>query len=198
MNKVVLFICLLLALFNTTVAQEVISTQASAYIISKSCDNYGVSSKQFNNQALRSDLVLMRTKRKFRYQVECCSVDVTGLISIRIWRSTRFKRYSYRQASRDAVHAILFSGVSGKNGCVTQKPLLSTPKSLDAFKKIENDFFSKNGEWSKYTREASVATTLPQQIGDKKWKVYKVSISKDLLRKYLEEQKVIKTLNSGF
>ena len=31
MNKVVLFICLLLALFNTTVAQEVISTQGSTY-----------------------------------------------------------------------------------------------------------------------------------------------------------------------
>jgi len=137
-------------------------------------------------------------QKQFAYQVECISVENNDSVTIKIWNTKKAKKYSQLQARKDAVHAILFSGVSGSNGCVTQKPLLSTPESIEAFKKIENYFFSKNGEWGKYTREASVATTLPQQIGDKKWKVYQVSISKDLLRKYLEEQKIIKSLNSGF
>ena len=137
-------------------------------------------------------------QKQFAYQVECISVENNGSVTIKIWNTKKGKRYSQQQARKDAVHSILYSGVPGNNGCVAQKPLLSTPKSIEAFKKIENDFFSKNGEWSKYSREASVPTTLPQQIGDKKWKVYQVSISKDLLRKYLEEQKIIKSLNSGF
>jgi len=137
-------------------------------------------------------------QNQFAYQVECISVENSGSVKIKIWNTKKAKKYSQLQARKDAVHAILFSGVSGSNGCVTQKPLLSTPESIEAFKKIENYFFSKNGEYGKYTREASVAATLPQQIGDKKWKVYQVSISKDLLRKYLEEQKIIKSLNSGF
>jgi hypothetical protein len=137
-------------------------------------------------------------QRQFAYQVECISVENSGSVSVKIWNTKKGKKYSQLQARKDAVHAILFSGVPGNNGCITQKPILSTPESIEAFKKIENDFFSKNGEWSKFTREASISTTLPQQIEDKKWKVYQVSISKDLLRKYLEEQKIIKSLTNGF
>lgn len=137
-------------------------------------------------------------QKQFAYQVECISVENSGSVSVKIWNTKKGKKYSQLQARKDAVHAILFSGVPGSNGCVTQKPILSTPESIEAFKKIENDFFSKNGEWSIFTREASISTTLPQQIGDKKWKVYQVSISKDLLRKYLEEHKIIKSLNTGF
>jgi hypothetical protein len=137
-------------------------------------------------------------QKQFAYQVECISVENSGSVSVNIWNTKKGKKYSQLQARKDAVHAILFLGVPGSNGCVTQKPFLSTPESIEAFKKIENDFFSKNGEWSKYTREANISTTLPQQIGDKKWKVFQVSISKDLLRKFLEEHKIIKSLNTGF
>jgi len=137
-------------------------------------------------------------QKQFAYQVECISVEISGSVTIKIWNTKKGKKYSQLQARKDAVHAILFSGVPSSNGCITKKPILSSPESIEAFKKIENDFFSKNGEWSKYTREASVAATLPQQIGDKEWKVYQVSVSKDLLRKYLEEQKIIKSLNTGF
>jgi len=138
------------------------------------------------------------SQKQFAYQLECISVEISGSISIKIWNTKKGKNYSQLQSRKDAVHALLFSGVTGHNGCISQKPLLSTPKSIEAFKKIDNAFFSKNGDWGKYTREASVASILPQQIGDKKWKVYQVSVSKDLLRKYLEEQKIIKSLNSGF
>jgi len=86
----------------------------------------------------------------------------------------------------------------GNNGCVAQKPLLSTPESIEAFNKIENEFFTKNGIWSNYSREATISNTLPERIGDKSWKVYQISVSKDLLRKYLEEQKINRSLNSGF
>lgn len=137
-------------------------------------------------------------QKQFAYQVECITVENNGSVSIKIWNPKKGKRYSQLQARKDGVHAILFSGVPDGNRCLIQKPLLYTPKSIKAFKKIDNDFFSKNGEWSKYSRKASILNTLPQQIGNKKWKVYQVSISKDLLRKYLEEQKIIKSLNSGF
>jgi len=39
---------------------------------------------------------------------------------------------------------------------------------------------------------------LPAKLGVKNWKVYQVSISKKELRKFLEEQKIIKALNTGF
>lgn len=137
-------------------------------------------------------------QKQFAYQVECVSVENSGSISVNIWNTKKGKKYSQLQARKDAIHAILFSGVTGSNGCINQKPILATPESIEAFKKIERDFFSKKGAWSKFTRDASTTTTLPKMVGEENWKVYQVSISKDLLRKYLEEHKIIKSLNTGF
>ena len=49
-----------------------------------------------------------------------------------------------------------------------------------------------------FTRSSTTETTLPTNLGIKNWKVYQVSISKNELRKYLEQQKIIKSLNNGF
>ncbi len=137
-------------------------------------------------------------QKQFAYQVECVSVENNGYVTIKIWNTKLGKKYSQEQARKDAIDAVLFSGIPSNNGCIAQKPILSTPESIENFKKIEKDFFAKNGNWSNYTREATIENALPENIGDKSWKVYKVSVSKDLLRKYLEEQKIIKSLNSGF
>jgi hypothetical protein len=92
----------------------------------------------------------------------------------------------------------LYSGISGGNGCSTQPPLLNTSEEQTNFKKIEQNFFARNGKWSIYTRSSATETTLPTNIGIKNWKVYQVSVSKNELRKYLEEQKIIKSLSNGF
>ena len=137
-------------------------------------------------------------QKQFAYQLECVSLENSGSVTIKIWNTKKGKKYAPLQAREDAIDAILYSGVPGSNGCVAQKPLLSTTESIDAFKKIETAFFTKKGAWSSYTRDASTTNTIPERIGDKSWKVYQVSVSKDLLRKYLEEQKIIRALNSGF
>ena len=45
---------------------------------------------------------------------------------------------------------------------------------------------------------SSNSSTLPSNLGSKNWKVYEVSVSKNELRKFLEEQKIINSLNTGF
>ena len=107
-------------------------------------------------------------------------------------------RYRSKQARKDAIHAILYSGISGGAGCSTQPPILNKTIEQENFKPIEKSFFAKKGKWSMFTRSSATETTLPNRLGIKTWKVYQVSISKNELRKYLEEQKIIKSLNNGF
>jgi len=57
-------------------------------------------------------------QKQFAYQVECISVENSGSVSVKIWNTKKGKKYSQLQARKDAVHAILFSGVPGSNGCV--------------------------------------------------------------------------------
>ncbi|MEI8203196.1 MAG: hypothetical protein WCH34_09310 [Bacteroidota bacterium] len=137
-------------------------------------------------------------QKQFDYQVECVSVENSESVSIRIWNTKLGKKYAPEQARKDAILAILFSGVPGNNGCIAQNPMLSNNDETEKFNKIKDNFFSKKGNWANCTREATIETTKPESIGDKSWKVYQVSVSKNILRKYLEEYKIIKSLNTGF
>lgn len=132
------------------------------------------------------------------YQTECITIENDGYISIKIWDIKKGANYNGEQARKDAIDAILYSGISGSNGCTTQPPILNKIEEQENFKSIEKSFFSKNGKWSMFVRSAANESTLPTNLGIKNWKVYQVAISKNELRKYLEEQKIIKSLNNGF
>lgn len=132
------------------------------------------------------------------YQTECVSIETDGYVTVKIWDTKKGARYKPEQARKDAVNAILFSGIAGGNGCSTQPPILNKAEEQEKFKSIEKSFFARKGKWSMYTRSSATETTLPANLGVKNWKVYQVSVSKNELRKYLEEQKIINALNTGF
>jgi hypothetical protein len=132
------------------------------------------------------------------YQTECISFETDGYVSFKIWDTKSGKSYKPEQARKDAVHAVLYAGIAGSNGCTTQTALLIKSEDIDKFKKIEKEFFSSKGNWSQYTRSSATETTLPVNFGAKYWKVYQVSVSKDALKKYLEEKLILKSIKTGF
>ena len=60
---------------------------------------------------------------------------------------------------------------------------------IENFKKIESNFFSKNGVWKTFVRTAS---------NEQNTTGFEVMVNKDQLRKYFEDKKLIKSLNNGF
>ena len=132
------------------------------------------------------------------YQTECVTMNTDGFVTIKIWNTKKATRYKAEQARMDAVHSILFSGVAGSNGCNTQPPIINKLEEQNNFKTIEKSFFAKKGLWSRFTGSSTTESTLPAELGTKKWKVFQVTISKNELRKYLEGQKIIKSLTNGF
>ena len=148
-------------------------------------------------------VLLMSAKPSTTYQTQCVSLETDGYIIIKIWDTKKAENYKPEQARKDAIYAILYSGIAGENGCVTQSPLLIKLENEEKFSAIEKEFFSKSGKWSQFTRSSAIETTLPSNIGAKEWKAYQVSISKKELIKYLEEKSIIdkpiiKSLNNGF
>ena len=143
-------------------------------------------------------MLLSFTITKSNYQTECVNIEMDGYVTIKIWDSQKGTKYSHEHARKDAIHALLFSGIAAGNGCVTQPAILKNSEDQENFRKIEKDFFSKNGSWSMYTKGSATETTLPTNLGVKNWKVYQVSVSKNALRQFLEEQKIIKSLTNGF
>jgi hypothetical protein len=131
------------------------------------------------------------------YQVECMALETDGYVKLALWDTKVGEKYKPEQACKDAIYAILFAGASGKSGC-TLSPLLSNTKEKENFKNIEKSFFSRNGVWKSFTRSSTQGTNQNFETEEKKWRVVQISVSKSELRKYLEEQKIIKRLNDGF
>jgi hypothetical protein len=126
------------------------------------------------------------------------TLESDGYVTIKIWDTKKGSKYKPEQSRKDALHAILYSGIAGGTACATQPPFLNKTEEQENFKSIEKSFFARKGKWSMFTRSSATETTLPANLGVKNWKVYQVSISKNELRKFLEDQKIIKSLNNGF
>jgi len=138
------------------------------------------------------------SQKQYAYQTECVSTSNEGYFTIKIWNTKKGKRYKNEQARKDAIHSVLFSGFMGSSNCTASNPLLKKDSEISNFKKIETSFFKKNGTWVKFVRMSETETTIPSTVGEKNWKIYYVVISKNLLRKYLTEHKIINSLNNGF
>jgi hypothetical protein len=133
-----------------------------------------------------------------QYQTECVSLNQSDYIVLNIWHTTKCDRYKAPQAQKDAIHAILFSGISGGTKCTTQPPIFKSSEERENFKRIEKQFFSKSGNWTQFSRSSDINNATLAQTASGKYKIYEVSVSKAELRKYLEEEKIIKPLSTGF
>ncbi|MEC4051128.1 hypothetical protein OX284_016960 [Flavobacterium sp. SUN046] len=133
--------------------------------------------------------------QKELYSIECISVENEGFVRLKLLNYVKPTKFKVEEASKDAIKALLYSGYSSTN-CPTQRPLLKETTDIDNFKKIEKDFFSKNGKWKTFIRNSlDVDNVKTEKITIKE---FEIMVNKDLLRKYLEEQKIIKSLNTGF
>ncbi len=133
--------------------------------------------------------------QKELYSIECISVENEGYVKLKLMNYVKPTKFKIVDASKDAIKALLYSGYSSTS-CPTQKPLLKGTTDIDNFKKIESDFFSKNGKWKTFVRNSlDIYNVKTEKITIKE---FEIMVNKDQLRKYLEEQKIIKSLNTGF
>jgi len=133
--------------------------------------------------------------QKELYNIECVSIENQGYVKLKVLDYKNSSKFNVENASKDAIKSVLYSGYSSAN-CQTQKPILKETSDIDNFKKIEKKFFSKNGIWKNYIRN-SIDSNNSKPEGTKDNDYY-IMVNKDGLKKYLEEQKIIKSLNTGF
>ena len=122
------------------------------------------------------------------YQISSAGVAAQGTYLI---ITTKKKTFNEQLFSYAAVHGVLFRGCGGY-----MRPLAGSPMAEQQHANFYNDFFA-NGMYVNYT---SIVTSRKSQM--KSGKNYKttatVQVMKDMLRKDLENAKVLKSLTIGF
>ena len=134
---------------------------------------------------------------QFRYEIECAGNAIQGTYLVKVWTYSKKASVAENQCRKNAVHGVIFKGYGGGQGCVSQRPMASSPGVETQFEEYFKSFFADGGEFQKY---ASImgGTTETTKVG-REYKVgCVVSVRKDDLRKALEAAGVIRGLSSGF
>ncbi|MFZ4402132.1 MAG: hypothetical protein ACOYO1_19030 [Bacteroidales bacterium] len=132
------------------------------------------------------------------YEVECMGTGMDGTQLIKVWGYAKKPNDAILQAKKNAVHAIIFKGVTaGKPGCMT-RPLSTEPGAEEKHNEYYETFFTDGGPYLKFISISGEGAEDRVKVG----KMYKcaivVSVNHSALRKELEAAGVIKKLDAGF
>ena len=139
---------------------------------------------------------LSKADTPWAYEIESVGVGADGTYAIRVWSYYKNAKMPLEVAKRNAVHAVIFKGVPAGNGAASQPPL-----KTDAVTASDSVFFGNffQGEYQDYINSVASGSLRILKLRAREYKIgYVVSVAKDNLRKYLEDQGVIKGLSSGF
>jgi len=138
----------------------------------------------------------------WRYEIEAVKEGTMNTYLIKVWSYSNYPEVAIEQAKKNAVHGIIFRGISG-NGGVQSKPPLTSDTNLEQEKaSFFESFFSEGGKYMKFvnlTNDGSVAAGDRLKIDKNTYKIgVLVSVNVGALRKDLEEAGIIRKLTSGF
>lgn len=140
-----------------------------------------------------------KVKREFRYEIVAMGVGAQGTSLIKVYSYAKKEKDAIELAKQNAVHGVLFKGVSGTNGTASQ-PALVKPQEKENNEEFFENFF-ESGTYQRYVSLSSDGTVDPKdrmKVG-KEYKIgIIVSVHKADLRKYLENEGIIKGLGSIF
>ena len=134
---------------------------------------------------------LAQDKELIDYQISSAGVATQGTYLVNVTITTKKKTFNEQLLSYAAVHGVLFRGCGAY-----MRPLAGSPMAEQQHADFYNDFFG-NGMYVNYT--SIVPSTKSQMKSGKNYKTTaSVQVMKDLLRKDLENAKVLKSLITGF
>lgn len=139
---------------------------------------------------------------QFRYEIECVNQGTSGTYQVKVWSYSKKPKVAVEQTKKNAIHGVLFKGYPGNSRkCTEQRPIVSDPDAEKQHPVFFREFMADGGD---YMRFVSLSTDGAIDAGDimKVGREYKVgvvvNVSKDELRRYLEDKKIIRGLSTGF
>jgi hypothetical protein len=136
----------------------------------------------------------------WNYQSECVDVTIPKAFKIKVTNFDKASKTDIDFEKKLGVHAVLIKGVSGGKDCVSQPPLINQD-DYENNKKYFKNLFGKKAFYNKYI--IAIEEVEINDLDKKKFKQTEhhsavITIDKDLLRKDLINDKIIKSLTNGF
>ncbi len=132
------------------------------------------------------------------YEVECLGTGVQGTQYLKVWGYANTPENAIIQAKRNAVHAIIFKGITVGQGCM-KNPLVTNIDAAQNFRKYFDEFFAPAGKYLYFVALTGEGVQDRIRVDRRTYKVgINVSVMSAALRKELESAGIINKLNEGF
>jgi hypothetical protein len=141
-----------------------------------------------------------RTATSYDYEVVFIRTGAAGTELFKVFSYGRNEKECIEASKLNAIKAILFKGIPGSG---MQRPMISEAGAEEKYKDYFNEFFKSGGRYLNFVALSSDGSIdSMDRIRVKNGKLLKigivVSVQKDNLRKQLQDDKIIKSLSSGF
>ena len=137
--------------------------------------------------------------RNWQYESKCFESGGAGSsYLIEVTSYVGDVRLALNQAKKNAIHAVLFKGVTGNTlGCTAKEPLIKNGVYNDNFEYFE-DFFYNTRQYNQYATVPSGTAESSEKLKRKMYRVtYAISVNVDELRKKLEYDKIIEPMGAA-
>jgi len=106
-----------------------------------------------------SSLLLLGCKAKskiganYTHEVECLGSELDGSVTLKSWGKGKNRNDALEQAKKEAINAVLFTGIrNGKQEC-DSRPLLNAPNIRENKADYFNNFFKDAGDYKKFASD---------------------------------------------
>ena len=138
--------------------------------------------------------------KQWRYELSPESLGTQNSKVIRVWSYSKDVNVAREQATKNAVHGVVFQGVQAdKEKRITAVlPLVKSIAVKNQYSAFFEDFFSEGGDYRRFVNTTNVSDKI-RKIEKKMYKVgVVVNVDYSALRTFLEENGVVKKMSSGF
>ena len=132
------------------------------------------------------------------YEVECLGTGSQGSQLLKVWGYGKTPEDAVIQAKRNAVHAVIFKGITAGQGCM-KRPILTDAGIEEAHADYFKAFFEPAGKYLSFVSLSGEGVQDRIKVDKKTYKVaINVSVMHTALRQELEAAGIAKKLGAGF
>ena len=137
---------------------------------------------------------------EWKYDIEPEGLGTQNNKIVKVWSYSKKIDIAKFQATKNAIHGIIFKGVAG-NRDKRFTPVLALVPDFETRAKFQpffDEFFADGGDYRMYAEATDISDSIVK-IDKKMYKVgVVINVRYDALRKMLEDRGIVKKLNHGF
>lgn len=85
------------------------------------------------------------------FDVTCLGTDLDGSQTLRAFGKGKDKAQAIEQARKNALHAVIFKGITSGTGECNKRPLITEVNAEEKYETYFNKFFKDGGEYQRFT-----------------------------------------------